>query len=342
MGAEKSYLVVFRAKGDDKTAGISVHELPGEKEINKQVAALTEEGTIKSNANARIQGKKAFASWLGPVVKEIEGKDLLIVPGGELGNVPFEMLVEPDKDDESEGRWLVENHRIRYAPSLTVLHVISLWDKTRRRPDRTLWALGDPIFDKNDERLKMDKGAIAKAIQTSDARKELEIKIAARERGNRGDGGPGKTFQRLQATRDEVQAIAKTLDAPENVLVLDDKATESTLKKASESGELKRFRFIHLATHGILGSADNIQASLVFGLEPTTNSSQDNDGFLQLDEVTRLDLNADLVALSACQTGKGRLRRGEGVTSIAARSCCRDRAGFCAVCGASTTRRPPR
>ena len=125
------------------------------------------------------------------------------------------------------------------------------------------------------------------------------------------------TFQRLQATRDEVQTIAKTLDAPENVIAIDDKATESTLKKASDSGELKRFRFIHLATHGILGSADNIQASLVFGLEPTTNSSQDNDGFLQLDEVTRLNLNADLVALSACETGKGRLRRGEGVTSIA-------------------------
>ena len=166
---------------------------------------------IKSNANARFQGRKAFASWLGPVAKEIEGKNLVIVPGGSLGNVPFEMLVEPDKDDPSESRWLVESHRIRYAPSLTVLHVINLWDKTRVRPDRTLWALGDPIFDSKDERLSKKQDAIVQAVQPSDARKQMELKLAAHERGNRGDGGPGKSFARLQATGVEVKAIAETL-----------------------------------------------------------------------------------------------------------------------------------
>ena len=99
--------------------------------------------------------------------------------------------------------------------------------------------------------------------------------------------------------------------------MLDEKATKSTLTHASDSGELKRYRFIHLATHGMLGSKKNDPPALVFGLEPENASSAENDGFLRLDEVSRLDLNADLVALSACQTGQGLNRRGEGVTSMA-------------------------
>ena len=190
LGARKSYLVVLRAKGDEKSAGISVHELPREKEIDEQVAALVEEGTIKSNANARFQGRRAFAMWLGPVAKEIEGKNLVIVPGGALALVPFEMLVEADKDDPSEGRWLVENHRIRYVPSLTVLHVINLWDKTRVRPDRALWALGDPIFDIHDERLSKKQDAIVKAHQPSDARRRWKSNLprAARQPRRRRTG----------------------------------------------------------------------------------------------------------------------------------------------------------
>jgi CHAT domain-containing protein len=155
--------------------------------------------------------------------------------------------------------------------------------------------LGDPIFDKNDARsTKVDDNA-----------------LVARA------GEPTNPFRRLRATAKEVQAIGTSLHEENNFVALDDKATESTLKHASDSGELKRYRFIHLATHGMLGSKKNEPPALVFGLEAKDDSNAANDGFLRLDEVTRLDLNADLVALSACQTGQGQNRRGEGVTSMA-------------------------
>src|SRR5262249_1682226 len=72
-------------------------------------------------------------------------------------------------------------------------------------------------------------------------------------------------------------------------------------------------RYVHFATHGILGLDTGKQPALVLSLLDTG----DEDGFLELEEITALRLNADLVVLSACRTGRGRLHRGEGVTGLA-------------------------
>jgi CHAT domain-containing protein len=91
-------------------------------------------------------------------------------------------------------------------------------------------------------------------------------------------------------------------------------ATEGAVKAASESGHLARYRYVHFAAHGILGLADSIQPALVLSL---AGDQQGEDGFLTLGEVTGLKLNADLVVLSACQTGQGEIRNAEGVSSLA-------------------------
>ena len=78
---------------------------------------------------------------------------------------------------------------------------------------------------------------------------------------------------------------------------------------------------MHFATHGILGLDIGQQPALVLSLVGNDGQRDAdggvNDGFLRLDEVTRLRLNADLVVLSACRTGQGRLYSGEGVTGLA-------------------------
>src|SRR5207249_4915036 len=104
--------------------------------------------TLALPARVRVLGQEAYAKLLAPMQERLRGKDLVIVPGGPLGYLPFELLVDP------EGKYLVETRRIRYAPSLTVLHLGRQWEQQRRRPQRPLWALGDPIFDTTDERLQ--------------------------------------------------------------------------------------------------------------------------------------------------------------------------------------------
>ena len=69
-----------------------------------------------------------------------------------------------------------------------------------------------------------------------------------------------------------------------------------------------------LACHGILGQGDGMPPALVLA---QAGQQGKKDGFLQLDEVTHLGLNADMVSLSACQTGRGRLHNAEGVSGLA-------------------------
>lgn len=107
----------------------------------------------------------------------------------------------------------------------------------------------------------------------------------------------------LLHARDEVQRIADHFNAA-NVR-LDELATEEHLKR--EAGQ---YRLLHMATHGLV--SDDYPMSSGVLLVP----GQGDDGLLQAHEVMGLELNADVVTLSACRTGRGMLRRGEGVIGL--------------------------
>jgi CHAT domain-containing protein len=209
--------------------------------------------------------------------------------------LPFELLVE-------DGRFLIETYRIRYAPSLTALHLVRLWERQRAKPDRPLWAVGDPVYDAQDNRLT-EPAQVASTTQ------------AQRGQLARSEGRPGAArFPRLEHSAAEVQKVAGLLQAPRASVHLGLEAQEARVKALSAAGELARVRYVHFATHGILGlETGGLQPSLVLSQVNTG----DEDGFLQLDEVTALRLNADLVVLSACRTGQGRLYNGEGVRGLA-------------------------
>ncbi len=97
-------------------------------------------------------------------------------------------------------------------------------------------------------------------------------------------------------------------------------ASEAKLREASASNRLSRARYVHFATHGVLGMDRGQLPALVLGQVGNSQRRDElgtDDGLLQLDEITRLKLNADLVVLSACRSGRGRMRSGEGVSSLA-------------------------
>src|SRR5262249_9774629 len=121
-------------------------------------------------------------------------------------------------------------------------------------------------------------------------------------RGVMGDERAG--LQRLLFSRDEAEAIV-SLAQPSSVLkALDFEASRATVL----SDQLDRYRIIHFATHGLLDSAHPELSGLALSL--VDEGGKEQDGYLRLNEIYNLKLNADLVVLSACQTGLGKEVRG--------------------------------
>jgi CHAT domain-containing protein/tetratricopeptide (TPR) repeat protein len=305
-GEERSYLLLVEGQPapDDKAQGLAIYPLPSRDDLADGVSRLTERDTFETQAKACAVAKQAYDLLLVPVKDRIRGKDLVIVPGESLAYVPFEALLE-------DGRYLIEKHRIRYAPSLTALHLVRLWEKTRAKPQRPLWAMADPIYDTADKRVT-DKAELSQAT------KDALAKYFSRANRDSAAAGP---FARLLFTSEEAQSIRARLGAADADVLTGPQATEAAVKAASAKGLLARARYVHFATHGILGLDTGQPPALVLSLVGNDGQRDAdggiNDGFLRLDEVTRLQLNADLVVLSACETGKGRLYAGEGMTGLA-------------------------
>jgi CHAT domain-containing protein len=120
---------------------------------------------------------------------------------------------------------------------------------------------------------------------------------------------PEKGYQRLKYSGEEVKNIASFFKEGNAEIYLRENATEENVKRA---GELKKFNYIHFATHGFIDEAKPDFSSLVL----TKNNNSEEDGLLHATEIFNLKLNADLVVLSACQTGLGKLIRGEGMVGL--------------------------
>jgi tetratricopeptide (TPR) repeat protein len=134
--------------------------------------------------------------------------------------------------------------------------------------------------------------------------------------------GGGEDFAPLPGTRYEVEVLAKLFqsdDRPTRILLGTD-ASESELDRLAASGELGKFGFIHLATHGVIDDAIPVRSAVILtqtGLpDPLTQALSHQgvyDGQLTVREIQRgWDLKAELVTLSACETARGRYLGGEG------------------------------
>ncbi|MEO5980462.1 MAG: CHAT domain-containing tetratricopeptide repeat protein [Chryseolinea sp.] len=120
---------------------------------------------------------------------------------------------------------------------------------------------------------------------------------------------PTQQLPDLPGTESEVNGIAQ-LFAVKNLksdAFLRGRADE----KIAKSGVLKEYGFLHFATHGVVDEK-RPELSRIF----LQSGSSDEDGSLFSGEIYNLELNADLVTLSACQTGLGKISKGEGVIGL--------------------------
>src|SRR5262249_38692828 len=118
----------------------------------------------------------------------------------------------------------------------------------------------------------------------------------------------GAGWTRLPSTRDEVLGISGFYAPDQRLVYLGADATEARLKQQ----DLREYRYLHFALHGVADDGRPARSGLVF----SRDSSSHDDGILHTGEIALLRSNAELVTLSACRTGVGRLLSGEGLMAL--------------------------
>jgi CHAT domain-containing protein/tetratricopeptide (TPR) repeat protein len=274
---EKTHLFVLSKENGNKQGAVNLkaYTLPIKRKELADHAAAFRQQLAKRDLTFRQAASRLYDLLLKPAQAELQGKQtLVIVPDGALWELPFQALLD------SQGRYLIEDHALSYAPSLTVLREMA---KLRRRKadDRaastTLLAMGNPALGKETvERVKLI---------------HRDEKLAP-----------------LPEAEKEVKTVAGLYGAARSQVYVGAEAREDRVK--AEAG---RFSVLHLATHGILNDASPMYSQVVLA---QSAEGESEDGLLEAWEIMNLDLNADLVVLSACETGRGRIGAGEGVIGL--------------------------
>ena len=293
---------------------LAVGVLPARKEIDVAVEAyrkaLREKTSILTQENSLAEigrrGKELYAMLLQPVESVlVPGRSLIFVPDGVLCYFPFETLVlrtSRQAAEQDRPEYLVEKFPVVYAPSASALVAVNEINREQHKPPRTLLAFGDPIVDVPTSQVAdVAKEDASRSVSPEPGSKpEVEISAEYVERGF--------SFARLPFTRDEVLGISQLYPAAQRKVYLGDQAREETVK----SEKLDEYRYIHFATHGFLDERHPERSGILFSRDPHST----DDGVLQLGEIMRLKLNADMVTLSACSTGLGKLVNGEGILGL--------------------------
>jgi len=331
LGADASYLWAVTK------AGATIYKLPPRPTIEKLATDLRAQ-LIPAKLQRRIVGIDVMADTRGlglshepfaedaagfvaassalykaavqPAASIIAEKRVLVVGDGALNYVPFEALVKSaDAADYSSLPYLIKSNEVVYAPSASVVGAIR--KQQRASSGRTMLIVADPVFNSNDARAR---GASSNAA--AGETRGLGIASALTDvAGKDADAtGPAKMqglpLARLGGTKVEADQIGRLVKASGSQADawLDLDASESNL----ETRDISKYQYLHIATHGLL----NAERPQFTGLVLSLVGNKSDDGFLRTDEVFNLRLGSPLVMLSACETGLGKEKRGEGVMGL--------------------------
>jgi len=302
LGEERSILWAVSSEG------LRSFVLPPQREIEARARQFYEElATVEVGARRRPAAADLSRILLGPVWSQAAHfHRLVVVPDGALHLLPFSALPVPPVgkgwQDPQGLQPLLAALEVVNVPSATTL--AAQRQRLEGRPPAAKWAavLADPVFSAVDPRL-----AGHPSVATRPSPPSVE---SAPARGGEEQGLLPAHWNRLPSSRGEAEEIVRLAPKGQVWTALDFAAN----RDAVLSGDLRAYRVLHFATHGVADVRTPELSGLM--LSAVDASGRPREGFLGLSDLYGLDLAADLVVLSACQTGVGKELRGEGLMGL--------------------------
>jgi CHAT domain-containing protein len=220
-----------------------------------------------------------YNTLLLPLQPTIKGKDLILIPDGELGYLSFDILLTsmPDttKVTYKNISYLIKESALTYAPSATTF--FTELNLSNNNNNGKIIAFG-PSYTIENQTLK----------NTDGSRSSLRDILSD-----------------LSNTQNEILSLEQYFNVTS---LLGSKATEESFKRKAPD-----FKILHLAMHTLINNENSLYSKLVF-FRPEGDTTE--DGFLNASELVNMELHADMAVLSACNTGTGKMQKGEGIMSL--------------------------
>jgi CHAT domain-containing protein len=282
-------------------ADVKIYVIRKASSFQKLVTAMA--GSLK-NVTSKAEYLRSAAQLYRILLKPLEPlcaekRRWIIIPDGELHQIPFEALlaetVAPQSDaDYRTLPYLIKQREISYHYSAT-LFLKSLQENSGGSY-ANLFAGFAPVFDAAAKNGVIYRGAPEDSSAISPVDSSF---LATRD---------GKTLEPLPYSAQEVQDILTAFPGRSRAF-LQQEASEENFKR-----QIKGYKYVHLATHGRIVDENPQLSNLAFSQSQDSRAKE--DGILYSAETYNLDLNAGLLVLSACQTGAGQIVKGEGLMGL--------------------------
>ncbi|MFY0607243.1 MAG: CHAT domain-containing protein [Cyclobacteriaceae bacterium] len=265
-----------------------------EERFDQMITAIRNAIIFKSNSAVDFVGEKLYQLALSDVEDHFRENDynvddLTIIPEGPFNYFPFESL-------RRNGKYLIEDYDIHYQYSMTLADVVENSADTRQ--NNSLLAFAPVFSDPSNNTL------------TSGARDVFTAARSISSEDMRGFSRNGVSISALPGTKLEVDEIDALVE--EKGFLSETYLFENAKEEVIKSGVLKDYQYVHFATHGFVNEA----VPAYSGVFLSQDEASEEDCILFASEIYNLEIDADLVTLSACETGLGKFSYGEGIVGL--------------------------
>ncbi|MBI5924093.1 MAG: CHAT domain-containing protein [Aquabacterium sp.] len=275
---------------------------------------------VATRAGGLNEVLQSLSEWLiQPLLPKLgtHSGRLLVSVDGSLGHVPFESL--PMESGQGEPKILGERFAVSLLPSFVMFDTLQARQRAYADLDRRpLMAVGGAHYAKVERHgfISIQRERNVRAMQPMDLKQMWQSAKHDRSLLPLAYLNWSQGFSDLPGSAEEVDELAGLFGeqpSRRSLVLKGASASEATINRLDQSGDLADYRILHFSTHGFLSDDEPALSAVVL---KQVNREPGTDGYLTAAELSTLALRSDLVVVSACDSGASHVTVGDGATGL--------------------------